>query len=76
MKEKWILVSEKLPLAEYGESKNVLATCRLRNQASPDDYRWVMILYFNGGNWCLPTGETYEEEVLAWMPLPEPCDIR
>lgn len=68
----WIPVTERLPFAEYGESANVLATCRNREQESPDEYRWVRILYFNGGNWCYPTGETYEQQVIAWMPLPDP----
>lgn len=70
--EKWISVQDQLPFAEYGESENVLVTCRQRNQASPDEYRWVMILYFDGGNWCYPTGETFEEQVIAWMPIPDP----
>lgn len=69
--QRWIPCSEKLPVAEYGESDNVLATCELRN-ADDTSYRWVKTLYFNGGVWCYPTGETYEQKVIAWMPLPEP----
>ena len=68
---KWIPCSERLPFAEYGESDNVLATCELRD-ADDTSYRWVKTLYFNGGVWCYPTGETYEQKVIAWMPLPEP----
>ena len=68
----WIPCSERLPYAEFGESNNVFATCRKRYQESPDEYRWVEILYFNGGVWCYPTGETYGDKVVAWMQLPEP----
>ena len=32
MNENWIPVNKELPFAEYGGSKNVLATCCLRNQ--------------------------------------------
>lgn len=62
----WIPVSERLPHAEYGESDIVLAYTK------DGLYR---ILYFNGGNWCYPTGECFEHNihtVIAWMPLPEP----
>jgi len=68
----WIPCSEKLPFAEYGESQSVLTTCEHRNPDYGDDYKWVELLYYNGGVWCYPTGETYEERVIAWMPLPEP----
>lgn len=62
----WIPCSERLPHAEYGESDNVLVTC---------ESKYIRLLYFNGGNWCYPTGEYYEhriDKVVAWMPLPEP----
>lgn len=67
----WIPCSKDLPKAEYGESKTVLTTCCLRNPKN-DSYRWLEQLYFNGGVWCWPTGETYVQRVLAWKPLPEP----
>lgn len=67
----WIPVTERLPYAEYGESDNVLATCGYRD-VEDGSIRWIKTLYFNGGNWCYPTGETYLEKVYAWMPLPEP----
>ena len=67
----WIPCSERLPYAEYGESDNVLATCGCRD-VEDGSIRWIKTLYFNGGNWCYPTGETYLEKVYAWMPLPEP----
>ena len=67
----WIPCSERLPFAEYGESDNVLATCGHRD-GEDTSVRWIRELYFNGGNWCYPTGETYEQKVYAWMPLPEP----
>ena len=66
---KWIPVSKRLPEAEYGESDSVLATCKHKDEDKP---RWIRLLYFNGGNWCYPTGEAYTSEVIAWMPLPEP----
>ena len=72
MNENWISVNEKLPFAEYGESKNVITTCEFRDQDTFTKHRWIKVLYYNGGNWCYPTGETYEELVVAWMPLPEP----
>lgn len=68
---RWIPCSERLPFAEYGESDNVLATCGHRD-GEDTSVRWIKTLYFNGGNWCYPTGETYEQKVYAWMPLPEP----
>lgn len=67
----WIPVTERLPYAEYGESDSVLATCGYRD-VEDGSIRWIKTLYFNGGNWCYPTGETYLEKVYAWMPLPEP----
>ena len=68
----WIPCSERLPFSEYGESDSVLATCEHRNPDYDDDFRWIKRLYYNGGVWCYPTGEMYEEHVVAWMPLPSP----
>ena len=65
----WIPCSERLPFAEYGESDNVL--CSVNNRLD-NSVKWVEILYFNGGCWCLPTGEVYESNVEAWQPLPTP----
>ena len=68
----WIPVSERLPYAEYGESDSVLVCYENKTQD---------VLYFDGGNWCYPTGEPYisvnhkngwHNKVVAWMPLPEP----
>ena len=70
-KQEWIPVSERLPEAECGESDSVLATCKHKDEDEP---RWIRLLYFNGGNWCYPTGEVYTSEVIAWMPLPEPYE--
>ena len=67
----WISCGDGLPYAEYGESDNVLATCGHRD-ADDTGVRWIKTLYFNGGTWCYPTGETYTENVYAWMQLPEP----
>ena len=67
----WIPCSERLPHAECGESNSVL--CQLENDT-------MKVLYWNGGNWCNPTGELYHSvnhkngwhnRVIAWMPLPE-----
>lgn len=65
-KKGWIPCSERLPFAEYGESDIVLVTC---------ESTLKRLLFFDGGNWCYPTGERYEhriDKVVAWMPLPEP----
>ena len=69
--QRWIQCSERLPDVECGESDIVLATCGYMN-VKDTSVRWIKTLYFNGGNWCYPTGGTYEQKVYAWMPLPEP----
>jgi hypothetical protein len=61
---RWVPCSERLPHAEYGESDIVLVTC---------ESTLIRLLFFDGGNWCYPTGERYEhriDKVVAWMPLP------
>lgn len=64
--QQWIPCSERLPYAEYGESPNVYCYCY-----DPDlGGKWAQLLYYDGGVWCLPTGETFEYRVLAWYPLP------
>ena len=69
---KWIPCSERLPYAEYGEGDSVLCCT---------ESGLMYILYWNGGNWCVPTGEPHiwvnhktgwHDRVIAWMPLPEP----
>lgn len=62
-RSEWISVKERLPEAYYGESDNVLVV---------DEIGIRKILYFDGGCWCYPTGETYDRKVTHWMPLPEP----
>ena len=69
--QQWIPCSERLPYAECGESDTVLTTCGYRD-VEDTSIRWIRLLYFNGGNWCYPTGETYKAKVYAWCPLPEP----
>lgn len=68
----WIPCSERLPDAEYGEGDSVLCCT---------ESGLMYILYWDGGNWCVPTGEPYEwvnhitgwhDKVIAWMPLPKP----
>lgn len=65
----WIPCSKGLPKAEYGESDCVLATCCWKTDTQT---RWIEKLYFNGGNWCYPTGECFTQKVLAWTPMIEP----
>lgn len=64
---KWIPVTERLPEHEYGESNSVLTV---------DLFGVMRVLYFDGGNWCLPSGEALTTMQVApitnWMPLPEP----
>lgn len=65
-KPKWIPVTERLPKAEYGESEDVLAI---------DSLKVMRVAYFDGGNWCFPTGEPIATvpkfPITHWMPLPE-----
>ena len=63
----WIPCSERLPFAEYGESPNVYCYCHDVERGG----KWAEMLYFNGGVWCKPTGETFDYKVLAWYPLPQ-----
>ena len=70
-KQEWIPCEERLPEAMYGESDNVIATCRHRSDVDGSAV-WIKLLYFDGGNWCYPTGECYTSKVIAWMPLPAP----
>lgn len=58
----WISVKDRMPESHYGESDNVLVI---------DEIGIRKILYFDGGCWCYPTGETYGRNVTHWMPLPE-----
>ncbi len=62
-KSGWTSVKDRLPETYCGESDNVLVV---------DEIGIRKILYFDGGCWCYPTGETYERKVFHWMPLPEP----
>lgn len=69
---KWISVEDEMPHAEYGESDNVLTV---------DGFGIVKMLYFDGGCWCRPTGETvvYENprcRITHWMPLPSTEGIK
>lgn len=64
---KWIPVEARMPEAEYGESEDVLTI---------DSLKVMRVAYFDGGNWCYPTGEvistTCKFHITHWMPLPEP----
>ena len=66
----WVSVHEHKPYAEFGESDSVLCCTECGLQ---------IVLYFDGSNWCYPSGEPYvtrnyetgwRDEVVAWMPLP------
>ena len=68
----WIPCSERMPDAEYGEGDSVLCCTELG---------LMYILYWDGGNWCVTTGEPHQwvnhktgwhDKVIAWMPLPTP----
>ena len=69
---RWIPVTERFPDAKYGEGDSVLCCT---------ETGLMYILYWDGGNWCVPTGEPHQwvnhktgwhDRVIAWMPLPEP----
>ena len=63
----WISVKDKMPKHEYGEGDSVLTV---------DLYGEMRVAYFDGGNWCHPTGEAIMTTRIApithWMLLPEP----
>lgn len=66
-KPRWITVIERLPEHEYGESASVLTV---------DLFGVMRVMYFDGGNWCWPSGEALTTmrvtPITHWMPLPEP----
>ena len=66
-KPRWIPVTERLPEHSCGESNSVLTVSSLGA---------MRVLYFDGGNWCYPTGEALTTAgkfpITHWMPLPEP----
>lgn len=56
---------EELPDAENGESDTVLCQKKIGT---------YILLYFDGGNWCYPTGECYEcnkdyQKIIAWKEI-------
>lgn len=63
----WIKTEEKKPFSQFGEGMNVLTI---------DNLGEMRIAYWDGGNWCWPTGEcigtTGKFPITHWMPLPEP----
>jgi len=65
---KWVAEKEQRPFAEYGESDSVL--CGIGNEET-NFMGCHRVLYFNGGVWCWPTGETYEgPRITHWMTIP------
>lgn len=75
-KPSWISCDKKLPFAKYGESEVVYCRCR-KFSVLWDENRIVgRALYFNGGNWCYPTGETFAEgQVTHWHRVANIFDI-
>ena len=66
--DKWISVSERLPKPnEY--VGNVCKYCLIQNE-----YGDMMVARWDGQGWeqMYQYGEYIEDEVVAWMPLPEP----
>ena len=63
----WINAEEKMPFSQFGEGMSVLTV---------DSFGVMRVAYWDGGNWCWPTGEcigtTGKFPVTHWMPLPEP----
>jgi len=66
-KPRWISVAERFPEHAFGEGDSVLTLSCLGT---------MRVLYFDGGNWCYPTGEAVNTArkfpITHWMPLPEP----
>ena len=62
----WINTKNQMPITKYGESDSVLTV---------DTLGEMRVLYFDGGNWCWPTGEALNTAqtfpVTHWMALPE-----
>lgn len=68
--DKWIPCSERLPEIDYDNGTVVFATVMSEHDK---EIRWVReLVYDENGAWCYPTGETYDQIVVAWMPKPEP----
>lgn len=63
----WIPTKKQYPFSEYGEGKSVLTV---------DSMGEKRVLYYDGGNWCWPSGEVLETArefpITHWQPLPEP----
>ena len=66
-KYEWVSCSHDMPYAEFGESSSVLTI---------DSFGLMRVAYFDGGNWCEPSGEairnTMKFPITHWMPLPDP----
>lgn len=63
----WKNVKEEHPFSEFGESKSVLTV---------DTHGLMRVLYWDGGNWCWPSGEAVKTTNIApithWIDLPTP----
>lgn len=66
-RDRWISVEERKPFSQFGEGVNVL-TC--------DELGVMRVAYWDGGNWCWPSGECIstarEFPITHWRTLPEP----
>lgn len=68
LKEKWTPISEGLPEKENDKEDRYLTT--ILNEYD-NSLRYVMTCDFINGCWC-PDDECASNNVIAWMPLPEP----
>lgn len=68
LNQKWTPVSEGLPKKENDKEDRYLTT--ILNEYD-NSLRYVMTCYFINGCWC-PDDECASNNVVAWMPLPEP----
>lgn len=63
MSKEWNDCHKSIPTAKYGESDDVIAL---------GENGIMYILYFDGGNWCYPTGECFDRcRITHWIPLPD-----
>jgi len=76
--QRWIPVSERLP-EEYGEFLVTMTEkAKAKDLGFDIDETYIRKMRYNSNGWQLPRhipswiNEAVKDEVLAWMPLPEP----